>query len=108
MKNKEKELPAKVSPEHEEEFHGYTMEELRYQRAILAVKREFLKEKALKEVHKVKAGMPFVNGNSAFGEITPKGVVGKLVKGLNLFDYLMLGFQAVRIGKKMTSVFRKK
>lgn len=91
-----------------DEFNGYTLDELRYQRALLLIKREFLREKAVKETQKIKNQIPLVNGKSSLSEITPKGVLGKLVRGLDFADYLLLGFQALRIGKKVGSIFRKK
>ena len=108
MKQSDNEMKERAPVAEEQDFKGYTLNELRYQRAILLVKREFLKEKAFKEAHRIKQRLPFVGGESAFSHITPKGVVGKLISGLNVFDYLMLGFQALRIGKKVTGLFKKK
>lgn len=90
------------------EFKGYTMEELKYQRALTLVKKEFLKEKALRQTMAIKDRLPVVNGSSPLSGIKPSGMVGKLVKGLDFADYIMLGIQAVKIGKKVGSLFRKK
>lgn len=92
----------------ENEFRGYTLDELKYQRAILLLKKEFLKEKALKEVNTVKQRIPMLNGKSPLDTITPKGVMAKIINGLNYADYLLLGFSLFKFGKKLTSVFRRK
>lgn len=107
MKSAEKDNDG-LSPALENDFHGYTMDELRYQRALLLIKREFVREKAMKEMAKLKDRIPGVGNNSAFGKISTRGVIGKLVRGLDLADYLMLGFQTVRIGKKVGNLFKRK
>lgn len=88
-------------------FKGYTMEELRYRRALLLLKKEFLKEKAIAEVLSVKENIPIVNGKSPLTG-TPNGIIGKLLKGLSFADYVMLGFQVVKIGGKLKNLFKKK
>lgn len=108
MKDHSEDTKVKVPESSETVFKGYSMDELKYQRALLLIKREFLREKVLKNTKKIKDNIPLLNGQSAFGSITPKGVVGKLIRGLDFADYLMLGFQALRISKKVGSIFRKK
>lgn len=91
-----------------EEFKGYTLDELRYQRALLLVKREFLREKALKETNAIKERITGNNGKWGLGLFSPKGIAGKLIRGLDFADYFILGYQALRIGKKLGGMFRKK
>ena len=92
----------------EEEFKGYTLDELRYQRALLLLKREYLKEKALKETKAVKERIPVLNGKSPLNALTPRGMVGRVMRGLNYADYLMLGFSVFTAGKKVFSLFKRK
>lgn len=87
------------------DFKGYTMEELRYQRALLLIKREFVKEKALKEVKKIKEQIPLINGSEGHSS-KGSGLLGKMMKSLSFIDYVLLGFQAIRIGRKFTSKFK--
>ena len=108
MKSKGNEQKGHGMAPEESEFQGYTMEQLRYQRALLLVKREFMRDKALKETKKIKEQIPVINGKSAFSGVTPRGIIGKLVHGLDFADYLLLGFQAVRIGRKVGGLFRRK
>lgn len=91
-----------------EEFKGYTLNELRYQQALLLVKREFLKEKALKQTRQLRNDLPIVNGKSPLSSISPTGLVGKVIRGLSFADYLMLGFSVFTTGKKMFSLFKRK
>lgn len=105
MKNKSAGLPAASLP-HEHEFKGYSMDELRYQRALLLVRREFVREKALKETRKIREQLPFVG--SGHSSAQPSGLIGKVMKGLSFADYFILAVQALRIGRKLSSKFKKK
>lgn len=107
MNNKDLEKGSEaVVPD--DNFKGYTLAELRYQRALLLVKREFLREKAIKQAKSVKKQIPIINGKSPLSGITTHGVLGRVIGGLNFADYLIIGFQALRIGKKIGGLFRKK
>lgn len=106
-KEKKNNSPSTVV-EAEKEFKGYTLDELKYQRALLLLKREFLKEKALGNVHNLKERIPMLNGKSPLNNISPMGLVGRVAKGLNYADYLMLGFSIFNAGRKVFSLFRKK
>lgn len=108
MKGNTKDTQVKARFPEEEEFKGYTMDELKYHRALLAVKKEFLKEKAVKETKKIKDQIPGINGRPVTDLIPARSLAGRIFRGLDLFDYIVLGFQAVKIGKKLTSIFRKK
>lgn len=92
----------------EPEFKGYTMEELKYQRALLALKKEFMKEKALHTATAIKEQVPLLGGKSSFAKWEPKGITGKIFKSLDFADYVMIGMQGLRIGKKISSLFKKK
>ena len=91
-----------------EDFKGYTLEEVRYQRALLLLKKEFLREKALGEISEVKSRIPLLNGKSTLGSLSSKSMIGRVLKGLNYADYLMLGFSIFNAGKKVLSFMRKK
>ena len=110
MKTEGNENKHHISPSElsEEDFKGYTMEELKYQRALLLIKREFLREKALRETKKIKSQIPLLNGQSGLSSFPVNGIMGKMMKGLGFADYLVLGIQAVKIGKKIGSLFRRK
>lgn len=110
MKTQEKAMQPASAPHsaQDKDFKGYTLEELRYHRALLLLKREFLKEKVIKESEQIKNRIPFVNGKSPLTRMSPTGIIGRVAKGLNYADYLMLGFSLFNAGRKITSLFRKK
>ena len=89
------------------EFRGYSMDELKYKRAVMLVKREILKEKALKEVSNIKKRIPGINGESPMASMSKRGIMGKVFKGLNYMDYIVLGFSVFNVGRKFFSIFRK-
>lgn len=93
---------------HESEFKGYTLSELKYQRALLLLKKEFLREKACEQLADVKKRIPLLNGQSGLSKMSSSGIVGRVMRGLNFADYLMLGFSMFNVGKKAVSLFRRK
>lgn len=104
MKNQDKE--KKTSAKHvEADFNGYTMEELRYQLAMVAIKKEYLKERALQSTTDIKKQL---NSHMPLRGLGSKGIFGKVMKGLDLADYIMLGFQGFKIVRKIGSIFRKR
>lgn len=89
-------------------FHGYTIEELRYQRALVALQKEFCKNKIFKNVNNLKKADLFapVSGAGKFGAKS-SSLVSKLLSGLNYLDYAMLGFSAFKSGRKIFRLFKK-
>ena len=94
-------------PENFGGFKGYTLEELKHQMALTLIKKEIRKERAMQEVNAIKKSLPF-GSESPMANFKAKGLVGKLMKGLNYTDYIMLGFSMFNIGRKIFSLFRKK
>lgn len=96
-----------TSPEYS--FKGYTLEELRYQRALVTLKKEFCKAKLVKNFDKLKNTNPF-SPSSAAGNLPSKSrfIITKLLTGLNYLDYAVLGFSIFNSVRKVTSIFRRK
>ena len=72
-----------------EQFKGYTLEELRYNRAMMALKAEFCKEKMLADLQAAKSQT--ILGKLQRGEGTglfKSGVLGKMARSLNYVDYI--------------------
>ncbi len=89
----------------EDEFKGYSIEELRYKRAMITLKKEFHKAKILHELDQIKEHSIF--GGTRGGKLTKTGtVVTKLLSGLNYLDYAMVGLSLFNTGKKVFSMFR--
>lgn len=108
MKSLDTKKNKKESDHLEDDFKGYTMEELRYQRALLALKKEYVKEKALHSTMEIKEQIPILNGNSPAFSLKSHGLAGKILRGLDFADYIVLGMQGIKIGKKIGSFFKKK
>ncbi len=104
-------------------FKGYTMEELRYQRALAALRKEFCKSKvtqSVKELRKPFGDSKAAKALPAFGNIVSKvpalttaGGLGKTVLKtvtgrLKPWDYVVLGISLVPPAVRMFRKFRKK
>lgn len=90
------------------DFKGYTIEDLRYQRALVALQKDFAKSKLIHNVSKLKS-KKLIGGDSKKFQISKaSGVASKLLTGLSYLDYAMLGMSAFSAGKKFLSFFRRK
>lgn len=95
-----------LPPHHEENFRGYTISELRHQRLIAQVRREFLKEKLLYDTKELTTAklFPKVQGKTS-------GLLAIASKGLRILsyaDFFTLGMALFRTGRKVYGIFRKK
>lgn len=103
-------VPATISESGETKFKGYSLEDLRYRRALVALQKEFTKSKIVATTHRLQRHSPFSkdfgSDKSAMGKVGL--VAGKLLSGLNYLDYLMLGFTVFNSGKKIFRFFHKK
>ena len=100
MKNKN--IPAKAAEEAAGQFKGYTMEELRYQRAMMALRKEFCKAKALESVQNIRpGGKARQNRNSSPSKFaTATRIASKLFSNLNTLDYILMGISLFGTVKK--------
>ncbi len=90
------------------EFKGYTLSEIRYQRALYALKREYAREKALRGVNNLRRRSIFGRSkNSGLPSKLP-GMLQKAVAGLSYADYFMLGISAFSTVRKALSLFKRK
>ena len=86
------------------DFKGYSMEELRYQRALMALRKEFCKTKLMKSVDSLRhpRSYPEKTSTGFIGKVgTAAGFVGKLLTKMNALDYAMVGMQLFGTGKKI-------
>lgn len=89
-------------------FEGFTLDEIRHQRALIAVRKEFAKAKAFENVDMMKQNTPFAKGGVMKSAAHLSSIPLKLMKGLNYTDYILLGFSAFSTVKKIYSLFRRK
>lgn len=101
---------SKEAIEKPKHFKGYTIEELRYQRALVALQKEFCKSKVLHKVEKVKHRKLFGNdSSSSSGKFFRMGTIAsKLFMGLNYLDYAMIGMSLFGSGKKIYKFIKGK
>lgn len=90
-------------------FKGYTLEELRYQRALVLLQKEFCKSRIMRHVNNLQKSNP-LSPSSAAGSLPGKvgAVASKLLAGLNYLDYAMIGFSLFGAVRKVFSIFKRK
>lgn len=89
---------------------GMSIDEIRYRRALVALKKEFCKSKVLLHKEKIANSSPFSKGykapeNSKMGRFG--AIVGKLTGKLNFLDYAMMGVSMFQVGKKVFGLIKK-
>ncbi len=100
---------AKSITHPEVQFKGYTLEEIRYQRALVALQKEFCKTKMARNVHNLKKANPLTPAGAANSLPGKLGFAAtKLITGLNYLDYAVLGFSIFSSVRKVYSLFRRK
>lgn len=104
-------LPSTISETPKTTFKGYSLEDIRYRRAVVALQKEFTKQKIFTNITKVQRQSPFSRDYTpSKGGIMGKtgAIAGKLITGLNYMDYVMLGFSIFNSGRKIFKFFRRK
>lgn len=98
-----------ASAEQYQPFKGYTLEELRYQRALTALKKDFSKAKLLRNVDSLRHTNPLVSKNK-HGLIPDRfgSLASKVLSGLSYLDYAKMGFSLFSSGRKVYSLFKRK
>ncbi|MCH5236545.1 MAG: hypothetical protein J1E95_01950 [Muribaculaceae bacterium] len=88
-------------------FSGYTIEEIRFQRALTAMEADFCKAKFLKNLSNLQKVNPL--SPTSHGTFTGKAgsVVMKLLNGLNYIDYALLGLSLFNGTRKVLSFFKR-
>ena len=104
IKAKEKVAKEIMTPEND--FKGYTIEEIRFHRALVAMEADFCKTKILKNLNNLQKLNPLapISGSSFSGKAG--SIVLKLINGLNYMDYIMLGWSLFNGGRKVFSFFK--
>lgn len=104
VKHKEAMLPMELP----KEFKGYSIEELRYQRALIALRRDFCLGKIVENADKIrKRGIFGGTGETKRGPQIG-GLFSKLITGLGYMDYAMIGMSLFGTGRKIFKFFKGK
>lgn len=96
------------SPKSAQQFKGYSLSELRYQRALTALKREYAKEKTIKRIDHLRHRSVFSSPGKRSSLGAAGGLLSKAATGLNYADYAMLGFSLFSSFRKVRGFFKKK
>ena len=105
---KEKEKAAGKIMEPEKDFTGYTIEEIRFKRALVALEADFCKTKMARSWSNIQSANPLVPGNKTSLPGKAGAIALKMVNGLNYIDYILLGLSLFKGTKKVFSLFRGK
>lgn len=90
----------------EKDFTGYTIEEIRFQRALVVLEKEFCKNKIQRSWQNIQDSNPLMPGNKASLPGKAGAIALKMVNGLNYVDYILLGFSVMKGVRKVFSLFR--
>lgn len=108
MENTKKSAERNQQNVADTEFKGYTIEELRYQRALIALQREFCKEKLLMEFSSLTNRSASGNkGKSKIPFLSTSGMFNRIFKSLDYIDYLMMGISAFTGIRRIARFFKK-
>lgn len=93
----------------ETDFKGYTLEELRYQRGLTLLRREFCTSKINRTISNLRSTNPLSPSSAASSLPSKAGFVAtKLLKGMNYLDYAVVGFSLFNSARKVLSIFKRK
>ena len=106
IKTQEKKAKEIATPENN--FKGYTIEEIRFQRALVAMEAEFCKAKIQKSISNLQKINPLSPSSGSSLPAKAGSIALKLVNGLNYLDYIMIGWSVFNGAKKVFSMFKGK
>lgn len=96
----------RVEENKSNEFKGYSLEELRYQRALVALRKDFCVAKIAEKCNDIRQrGIFGGNGESKRGPMIG-GIAKKVISGLGYLDYAMIGMSVFSTGKKVFNFFK--
>lgn len=96
------------APHHKKEFKGYSIEEIRYQRALVAMKKEFCKNRIITDLHRIQKRGFFGKGEHTSNLAHVGGIAGKIMSGMNYIDYALVGMSIFGTVRKIFRFFNKK
>lgn len=95
-----------LPPHKQAGFKGYTINELRHQRMLTQIRRDFIKEKLINDSHTLREIklLPQQGSKSS-------ALLSIATQGLRIFSYadlFSIGFSLFRTGSKIFSFFKKR
>ncbi len=82
------------------EWKGYTIDELRYQRALVVIKCEIEKENLKSVVSSYQQ-----NRLSIIGGVNSNSLMGRILGAIDIVDYSMVAF---KLGRKLFSIIKNR
>ncbi len=92
----------------ENHFRGYSIEELRYQRALVALRKDFCMSKMINNANKLKKRSLFGRNGTTSRVTQVGGLASKIISGLGYLDYAMIGMSLFGTGRKIFRFFKRK
>lgn len=103
-----KEKMAQEITQPDKKCKGYTIEEIRFKRALVAMEAEFCKTKINRSWSNIQEANPLSPGNKTTLPGKAGSLALKMVSGLNYLDYALLGFSIFKGARKIFSFFKRK
>lgn len=106
---KTKETAAAIV-DQQSKFKGYTIEELRYQRAMMALRKEFCKAKVMESVQGLRPGgsSRIKSDHTSSKMAIVSKIAGTLFSNLNTLDYILMGISLFGTARKGYRLIRGK
>lgn len=95
-----------VAPHHKENFRGYSIQELRNQRIITGLRRDFLREKLMAEITSIRK--PTSSDEDGGKKSKWMAIAGNVMKMMSYADFIAVGMALFRSGRKVASIFRRR
>lgn len=111
MANETNDTPAEVADkvlDEKPKFAGYTLDDLRYRRAVVALRKEFAREKLVEDYENVRHWSPFAQDGKGKKASKAATIARKLIGGLNYLDYAMIGLSLFSSARKVAGFFKPK
>lgn len=95
--------------ENNNHFKGYTLEELRYQRAMTTLQKELCKGRIMKDIKNIRTGADPKSLSGKSSKLPWIGTIAStMLKSLNYLDYITLGMSVFGAGRKIFSLIPRK
>lgn len=82
-------------------WNGYTIDDLRYRRAVNQVKTEMIREQLMSKVSRV-------TNFKALGALGGNKLLGKILSGFSMLDYGILAFQGVKQATRLYHLMKRR
>lgn len=102
-----KKIEGPAAEKTEVPFKGYTMEEIKYQRAMMALRKEFCKSKLTQSLQEIRPKRKSPSGGSSKFALAAN-IASKVFSNLNTLDYILMGISLFGTARKGVRLLRRK